>query len=155
MEYDEALLKRFWNKVEKTDGCWLWTGCKRRGYGAFNVNGRLTCSHRISLELHLNRPITDGMLVAHQPLICHTRHCVNPAHLREATCQENILDKRIDGTVRTGENNTKPRKFTADQIRAIRNDTRPQKVICEEYGLRSREHVRGIKRRLSYAWVPD
>lgn len=31
--------ERFWEKVEKTDACWLWTGCLTDGYGHFSIAG--------------------------------------------------------------------------------------------------------------------
>ena len=33
-------MKRFWEKVKKTDGCWTWMGAKdRKGYGKFSIGG--------------------------------------------------------------------------------------------------------------------
>lgn len=82
---DEA---RFWAKVEKTDTCWLWTGCVlRNGYGqAWDGTGR-DYAHRISYEL-ANGPIPDGLQIDH---LCRVRHCVNPAHLEAVTMPTNIL----------------------------------------------------------------
>lgn len=35
MIFTDAEISRFWTKVDKTDGCWLWTaGTQSRGYGA-------------------------------------------------------------------------------------------------------------------------
>ena len=42
-------IERFWHFVQKTDGCWLWTGSvvrKRGGYGQFNIRGRIVKPHR-------------------------------------------------------------------------------------------------------------
>jgi len=158
MEYDEKFLKRFWDKVEKTDGCWLWTAHRRlvNGYGRIGYKGKYLMAHRVSLELHLRRPIRDGFDVAHLPVICHNRRCINPIHLREATRSENILDMNIDGTMirASGKDNKVPRRFTEEQIRAIRNDTRRQQEIAEEYGI-GRPYVSFIKNRKTYAWVTD
>lgn len=76
--------ERFWAKVNKTAACWEWTASKHStGYGQFsgNQNG----AHRIAYTLCID-PIPEGMEVDH---ICHNRGCVNPAHLRLATHQEN------------------------------------------------------------------
>lgn len=35
--YKTPLSERFWAKVAKTEGCWLWTGCTdKKGYGQIN-----------------------------------------------------------------------------------------------------------------------
>ena len=35
----EELPEHFWDKVNKTDSCWLWTGKIDDGYGRFNIKG--------------------------------------------------------------------------------------------------------------------
>jgi hypothetical protein len=84
-------LARFWSKVEKTDGCWLWTGQKFwTGYSVFTVCPapnvrRSRTGHRWIYET-LNGPIPEGMFVLHS---CDVRHCVNPAHLGLGPSAEN------------------------------------------------------------------
>ena len=151
-EYDEEFLERFWSRVVKTDGCWFWTGYISKGYGKIKYKYKQLNAHRVALELALGRPIQEGLVVAHLPVVCHNPLCVNPEHLREATVQENALDMRLDGTVRTGKNNNIPRKFTDEQIRAIRIDDRFQKIIGEEYGCHA-NHISKIKLKQTYAWV--
>lgn len=46
---------------------------------------RMTLCHRIAYEV-AHGPIPEGMTVDH---LCHNRRCVNPAHLRLLTRQEN------------------------------------------------------------------
>ena len=83
------MMKRFWDKVEKTPGgCWEWLahkGCD--GYGTFR-NGSMVLAHRYSWELH-NGPIPEGLYVCHK---CDNPGCVRPAHLFTATQGENIKD---------------------------------------------------------------
>lgn len=79
---------RFWAKVQKTDGCWLWTGhVTPEGYGRFSRQRRLVGPHRLSYEM-VHGPIPDGMQVDHH----HTcpKNCVNPDHLRLATQKQNM-----------------------------------------------------------------
>ena len=77
---------RFWAKVNKTAGCWVWMGKPDpKGYGHIVVDGKRTPAHRFSWVL-ANGPIPAGKLVDHE---CHNKSCVNPAHLRLATTKQN------------------------------------------------------------------
>lgn len=78
---------RFWAKVTKTDGCWLWdAGCDRQGYGKFQLDGRKVSAHRVAYELMVG-PIPLGQELDHR----HTcpKNCVNPGHLRPVTSKQN------------------------------------------------------------------
>jgi len=91
MTPDKTWPGRFWVKVDKTDGCWLWTGCMtkpagKNGYGQIRLDGRMQVAHRIAYEL-LVGPIPDGLDLDH---LCRTRLCVNPAHLEPVTPYENL-----------------------------------------------------------------
>lgn len=80
-------MKRFWDKVEKTDTCWLWNGSiASGGYGQFRFQGRMTLVHRWAYEVTIG-PIPDGLQLDH---LCRVRHCVNPSHLEPVTCKENL-----------------------------------------------------------------
>lgn len=89
--------ERFWRKVEKTTGCWLWTaGCGAAGYGEFRpVLSQRTAvgAHRYSYELAYG-PIRDGLFVCHT---CDVRRCVRPDHLFLGTLQDNIADMMAKG----------------------------------------------------------
>lgn len=81
-------LERFWSKVEKTDGCWLWKGATAGpGYGRFRLDGVLRYAHRFSYEISVG-PIPKGLEMDH---LCRTKNCVNPSHLQAVTHQINIL----------------------------------------------------------------
>jgi hypothetical protein len=91
--YRAPLEERFWNKVQKTDGCWLWTGYKKdTGYGLIysgDLSGKQERAHRISWILH-NGPIPDNLHVLHK---CDNPSCVRPDHLFLGTHQENMDDR--------------------------------------------------------------
>ena len=83
--------ERFWAKVEKTDGCWNWTGSiHTQGYGVIKIDSKMKRAHRLSYELAIGR-IPDGLLIDH---ICHNKGCVNPAHLRLATQKQNVENQQ-------------------------------------------------------------
>ena len=76
--------------VDKETGCWNFKGCKTpNGYGRMRVKGIHWLAHRYSLSESLGRPLGDGLVVMH---LCDNPSCVNPAHLKEATQQDNMLD---------------------------------------------------------------
>lgn len=77
---------RFWQKVDKTETCWLWTAAIATGYGRFYLDGHLVPAHRFAYEL-LVGPIPAGLDLDH---LCRVRNCVNPAHLEPVTRQENL-----------------------------------------------------------------
>ena len=78
-------IEKFWEQVEFTDTCWLWTGkCHNNGYAQVRV-GNLVWWHQIAYEYE-NGLILEGLQIDH---LCRIRNCVNPAHLEAVTTQEN------------------------------------------------------------------
>ena len=91
--------ERFWEKVQKTDGCWLWTGATiAAGYGELAVGQprKPLRAHRLSWEMH-HGPIPEGLLVLHH---CDVRNCVRPEHLFLGTHQDNMADAYAKGRMR-------------------------------------------------------
>ena len=77
-------------RTERRGKCLVWTGAKgSTGYGRLQVNGRSTQAHRYAYE-EAYGPIPDGMTIDH---ICYNRTCVDVAHLRLATRQQNSSNR--------------------------------------------------------------
>ena len=91
-------MKRFFDKVLKTDNCWTWIGCLRgkTGYGAFKINKKTVDSHRVSYTLHYGE-IPKGLYVCHK---CDNKKCVNPAHLFLGSPKDNWQDSFDKGRIK-------------------------------------------------------
>lgn len=88
MPKGQPILERFFDKVEITESCWLWTaGTLKGGYGQFKIGETCNQSHRLSYEWFVG-PIPDGLVIDH---LCRTHNCVNPDHLEPVTPRENVL----------------------------------------------------------------
>lgn len=100
--FSKSLADRFWPKVQKSDGCWLWIGAKfANGYGEFRIGNRNALAHRVGYELTYG-PIPDGLFLCHT---CDVRACVRPTHFFLGTARDNGQDASTKGRLATGERN--------------------------------------------------
>jgi hypothetical protein len=139
-------IARFWDKVEKTDGCWFWRPSKTaRDYGGVTFLGKDKHAHVISYEL-VNGPVPKGLVVMHD---CDNPSCVNPAHLKAGTLAENLQDawKRGLTTPQRGERNgmAKLSWATVREIRRRYKDNKPSMyALATEYGVSQSTIIRVI-----------
>lgn len=145
---------RFWSKVEKTDGCWLWQGAKdRKGYGVVGLGGRtdgIARAHRVAWGLTNGEPPADRMVLH----LCDTKACVNPSHLVLGNHTENMRQAK-ERHLMTATNRRTVRgvrhwkaKLTDDEVDAIRSRRaagETLRTIAAAFGV-SQAHVSRIAR---------
>lgn len=128
-------------------GCWLWAGpWTVSGYGVARSAGKNVRAHRLSWEMNRG-DIPSGMVVCHR---CDTPACVNPDHLFLGTQVENVKDRTAKGRASSGSKHSQSlqgrvAKLTAEQVLAIRSDSRSNADIALDYGV-TKENVGAIKR---------
>lgn len=153
---NDAQLKRFSEKVLRTDGCWIWTGAKANGYGRFQLDGRrvvngvrrthrpLVSAHRAAYE-HYVGPIPEGMHVDH---LCRNPSCVTPAHLEPVTNQENTL-RGLRGRMVT--RCAQGHDYTAENTRIRHNGRRECRTCVRQ---RAKDYYDRRGRQLRYGLTP-
>lgn len=103
----------FWENVEKTDTCWLWTGSQNYdGYG--NFYGKRT--HRLAYELTYGR-IPKGFYICHT---CDRPRCVKPEHLFLGSPSDNSIDAEKKGRrVHIVINSEAKKRYKKPRIKAL------------------------------------
>lgn len=157
---DEAARRRFWQKVDTTADCWLWTGTRTpAGYGSTRLASprRIEGAHRVAWQL-AHGPIPAGQWVLHR---CDTPACVRVTHLFLGDHADNMADmaakqrhwmrlqpERI--AERRGIRNPRA-KLTDEQVAAIRSDRTSRAVtLAARYGITD-TYVHMIRRGASRA----
>jgi hypothetical protein len=135
---------------EPNSGCWLWTGwADKNGYGRLEFEGKRQRAHRIAWEI-FKGPVPEGLYVLHR---CDVPACVNPEHLFLGTNDDNTADMVEKERQARGERHYKA-KLTADQVLAIRGDSRSQTSIAADYDI-SQAQVSAIQLRKTWAHLPE
>jgi len=132
-----ARFSRSWREVGC--GCWIWTkSFAQNGYGQLKVFGKMTAAHRFAFELYKG-PIPAGGHILHS---CDNKACVNPAHLRCGTHQENMREAAERGRMRSGSRHhnfgsrqSRPRQ--SNRVRVLGQEFPSQKQAETALGLGS------------------
>src|SRR5574337_1849567 len=85
------LINRFWDKVVKTDSCWIWAGkCERKGYGRIRVGKRQLMAYHVAYYLKTGEWIPFGYDPDHT---CKNPSCVRIGygHIEIITKEEHVI----------------------------------------------------------------
>lgn len=124
----------FYMAVPNERGCTLWTGhTDKDGYPLITWKKKSIRVHRHAWKVKNRKRIPKGKCICHE---CDTPRCINADHLFPGTQAENVADRVRKGRSASvkGEDHSGS-ILTEDQIRAIRKDTRFQRVIAAEHGV--------------------
>jgi Autographiviridae endonuclease len=133
--------------IANENGCWIWHGAPRNGYGQLETQSQAKYAHRIAWQL-FKGPIPTGKIVCHK---CDVRICVNPEHLFLGSQQDNMNDCKSKGRMPRGVAR-KGTKLTPAQVLAIREDPRAQTAIGRDYGIHQMQ-VSRIKRKTRWTYL--
>jgi hypothetical protein len=128
----KEVIKRFWDKVDKTSDCWNWfAALDGRGYGKIKIASYvLKQAHRLSWEIH-NGEIPAGLNVCHH---CDNPRCVRPDHLFLGTTRDNHDDCSNKG--RRAKGAMLPHsKLTEDAVKKIRQSASSYRELAAVYGV--------------------
>lgn len=71
------------------NGCLIWQGPKRRGYGSAYLEGKQVSVHRVTCEIANGPPTADKPWALHH---CDTPACVEGSHLYWGNAKDNTRD---------------------------------------------------------------
>lgn len=137
--WERSLSDRFWQYIDRTTHCWLWTGPRSEGgYGLVQVRNdagvlKTAYCHRLTWEARFGS-IPFGKVVCH---VCDTPACVNPQHLRVGTQADNMADKVAKGRGRWPKRAHLGRERALAMRRAYEVGGVTQSQLAKAYGVSS------------------
>jgi len=150
--------ERFWEKVDTTGTCWLWTAATdRHGYGRFHLassdafyapSGALKQVGAHQYAYALDTGAWPEALVLHH---CDVRNCVRPTHLYAGSTADNSRDRIDRGPASRGEAYEKA-KLTVQDVRDLRSGRRTPESVADMRGVQTQtaEHARD---RITWKWL--
>lgn len=131
------LAVRFWAKVRKTEGCWIWEGAHgHMGHGRMR-DGQSRMVQAAAVSWALNRgPVPVGLCVLHH---CDNPPCVHPDHLFLGTKTDNVRDMDAKGRRRpprgSQHGNARLTEDAVSQMRRLRADGWTFRKLAEGFGV--------------------
>lgn len=120
------------NTVLNENGCWDYIGRRSQsGYGEVSTAGTSIRAHRLSYYyFHKQNP--GELFILHS---CDRKCCVNPAHIRRGTHEENMKEASERYRMRRGENNNKTRFSDKEVVEIVKryNEIRNYKAVADEF----------------------
>lgn len=156
-------IARFWSKVQRTDGCWLWIGTiTPNGYGRVSIGGKGVGAHRFAYAI-THGDIPEGHFVCHR---CDNPRCVRPEHLFAALPLQNTADMMrkdrhafvggvVGATKRRGSRNASTKLGEQDVLaiwERLRLHNESYAVIARDYGVRAAT-IHAIKSGTNWSWL--
>lgn len=134
----ESLAVRLLARLDRSGGCWLWTGYRKNqhGHGAMSIHNHPYYVHRLAFQLFIG-PIPDGMAVCHR---CDVPWCVRPEHLFLGTQLDNIADMHAKSRQATppiargiSNHNAMLTDAQVADIRTLRAEGVPQREVARRF----------------------
>lgn len=94
-----GLVRKLTSQTEYNDnGCYVWTGGNRNGYGVIYWKGDYFYVHKIAAHLFRRAPLQTTNINTLHKLNCKSKACWNPDHTYEGSQKDNVRDSMIAGT---------------------------------------------------------
>lgn len=145
------ILERIFEKLQKTDTCWLWKGTVTiYGYGQIAYQKKQVSVHRLMFELHNPEIDITDLDICHT---CDIRNCCNPDHLFAGTNADNMADRnRKNRQVKLKGSSNGFSKLTESQVLEIRSANKTAKVLAEIFNV-SKQTIDRIRTRRGWQHV--
>ncbi len=124
---------KFWSLVDDSPehgGCWRFKRLHALGYGTLSVGGFHHRAHRAAW-LITHGPIPADLHILHS---CDHPWCVNPAHLRVGTIQENYQQRDAQLKCTKGEKHHTA-KLKDEQVLEIYLSKEPRSELARRFGV--------------------
>lgn len=156
---ENMIEERYWQKVQKGESCWMWTGTKNeRGYGSLRFGKKMKKATHVSIFISTGEWPERGKVVCHR---CDNPSCVRVDHLFVGSDLDNNRDRHSKG--RTVINKCPPErkargqnhglsKLTPRLVKEIRASTASQREIAKIFGV-SQPTIRSILLRRTWKHV--